>query len=181
MNHFGVSWVYATALYNVAVENESMNECFKVMGTLTQQIGNSKELKNFLAIPFIPAQEKLDLLSKIIPESTPIFFKNFLQVLEAKKRLPYIEKIFSVLSLLIETHKNQIEVQIKTPHPLSKEAREFLSEKIRQITLKHPILNEQTDLSIGGGFIAYFDSYRLDASMKLFAHTLCQSIKESII
>ena len=107
------------------------------------------------------------------------FSKRFLQVLEAKSDCLILGKIASVLCLLIEAGKNQIHVQVTTPHHLSEEAKSVLEERIRHITLKHPTLHEEIDPSIRGGFIAYFDSYRLDASMKLFAHTLCQSIKES--
>lgn len=157
---------YSAALFQLAVEENSLGRIYEELIFLSEVFQNNPELIKGLSSPALSAEEKQGVISEIFEGKLSLMSYNFLSVLIEKGRIAYIDKIAAEFKQMYYDKNGILEITVTTALPLSEELRIKLKEKLEKISSKKIILKEKLDTSILGGIILDYGNTKLDVSVK---------------
>ena len=106
-----IAQVYARALFEVAVEHDSLDEIREQLDMFTDALNENRQLASFFFSPYFSAQEKKDGLERAVVDANPAF-ANFLQALIERHRMPAIFRIRTEFVALWDEERRLLPVQI---------------------------------------------------------------------
>lgn len=157
---------YSKALFELAVEENVLDEIFNELKMLAQIFYENDELEKCLSVPTITGEEKSSIISNIFSGKVSDLTYNFLNVLVEKGRIVYIQKIYNQFRNMYNEKNGILEVTAITTKPLSDELKKKLIQKLESISLKKINLIENVDEAILGGIVLSYGNTQLDASIK---------------
>jgi F-type H+-transporting ATPase subunit delta len=166
---------YAEAVFEIGVQQETIDRWHDDLGALAEYLGN-RRLAFILKEPKIPYTRKeaivRDLLSsKVQPEALNL---GLLLVERGLAELaPTIRDHFETL---YDDYRGQAHAQIITAIPLDDTLRAQITSELSQLTGKRILLQEKVDPSILGGAIARVGDTLIDGSLKRRFQLLRQTI-----
>ena len=83
---------YATAIYEIAKENNKQDEIREILNLLTEKYNEDENFRNFLSNPIVTTEEKEKFLKKAFSFINPESF-NIINYLVSKDRMNYISLI----------------------------------------------------------------------------------------
>ena len=157
---------YALALYELASENNCIDNVLKDFKLLHKFILESKDLNLLINSPLIATNDKLEVLLKIIDEkSINKLSVTFLKVISKNKRF---SKIISIILQFININaqkRGDILADVTSAEELSKEQQEGIQNQLHTILGKKLSLSYKVDKKIIGGLIIKVGSKMIDASL----------------
>src|SRR5213079_1420289 len=106
-----IARVYARSLFEVAKEQDKLDEVREQLGEIADALGGDRELQVFFFSPYFSTEEKKDGLRKVIDGADPAVL-NFLELLVEKHRTPAIFRIRRTYDELWEHETKLIPVTI---------------------------------------------------------------------
>ena len=82
-----IAQVYARSLFEVAKENEELDEIHEQLGEFTDALDGNRELQVFFFSPYFSSQEKTDGVDKVIDDGNE-HLVNFLKLIAERHRMP---------------------------------------------------------------------------------------------
>ena len=156
---------YAKAMYDIASEENSINEVYKDMDLVKELYGDSLDFKNLLSNSQINYQDKKKAILALIEESNYITEK-LIDLLIHNKRVSIIGDIAISFIQLYNKHNDVKEATVITAAPINEDLKSMILSKINISDSKSISLNNIIDSSIIGGFIIRFDGKEYNASVK---------------
>ena len=156
---------YAKAMYDIASEENSINEVYKDMDLVKELYGESLDFKNLLSNSQINYQDKKKAILALIEESNYITEK-LIDLLIHNKRVSIIGDIAISFIQLYNKHNDVKEATVITAAPINEDLKSMILSKINISDSKSISLNNIIDSSIIGGFIIRFDGKEYNASVK---------------
>tara|TARA_B100001939_G_scaffold259520_1_gene226554 strand:- start:9937 stop:10467 length:531 start_codon:yes stop_codon:yes gene_type:complete len=156
---------YAKAMYDIASEENSINEVYKDMDLVKELYGDSLDFKNLLSNSQINYQDKKKAILALIEESNYITEK-LIDLLIHNKRVSIIGDIAISYIQLYNKHNDVKEATVITAAPINEDLKSMILSKINISDSKSISLNNIIDSSIIGGFIIRFDGKEYNASVK---------------
>jgi len=101
-----IATVYARSLFEVAKEQDKLDEVREQFGQIADAISDDRELQVFFFSPYFSTEEKKDGLRKVIDGAEPAVL-NFLELLVENHRSPAIFRIRTEYDKLWE-HENKL-------------------------------------------------------------------------
>jgi F-type H+-transporting ATPase subunit delta len=160
-----IGQVYARALFEVAVEQDSLDEIREQLDQFADALNENRQLASFFFSPYFSAQEKKDGLERAVVDANPAF-ANFLQALIERHRMPAIFRIRTEFVSLWDEERRLLPVQITTAVDLDSETVENLSHRIGEQVDREIEMSTAVDPDILGGVILRVGNVILDASIK---------------
>jgi F-type H+-transporting ATPase subunit delta len=167
---------YAQAVFELALQRndfESWQESLKKIVALTAY-------GDFMAIlqsPRLPFNAKKDLLQKQLGEIHPLAL-NLALLLVNKGRLGISSDIYREYQHLLDGHRGIERARVTAALPLDEKDRETISSRLGEIIQRKIIIDDQTDPSIIGGFIARIRDTLIDGSIRQRLENLKKSMVE---
>src|SRR3954452_23638694 len=87
-----IAQVYARSLFEVAKEQDKLDEVREQLGQVADALDQTRELALFFFSPYFSTEEKKDGLHRAIQGADPIVI-NFLELLVEKHRMPALFRI----------------------------------------------------------------------------------------
>ena len=156
---------YAKAMYDIASEENSINEVYKDMDLVKELYGDSLDFKNLLSNSQINYQDKKKVILALIEESNYITEK-LIDLLIHNKRVSIIGDIAISFIQLYNKHNDVKEATVITASPINEDLKSMILSKINISDHKSVSLTNIIDSSIIGGFIIRFDGKEYNASVK---------------
>ena len=156
---------YAKAIYDIANEENSVNEVYKDMHFINELNSGSLDLKNLLSNSQINYQDKKKLILSSIKQSNSLTEK-LIDLLIHNKRVKIIGDIASSFIQLYNKHNNIKEATIITASPINNELESKILSMINIKDAKSVNLTNVVNPNIIGGFIIRFDGKEYNASVK---------------
>jgi F-type H+-transporting ATPase subunit delta len=160
-----IAQVYARALFEVAVEHDSLDEVREQLDAFADAMNENRQLAAFFFSPYFSATEKKEGLERAVIDANPAF-ANFLQSLIERHRMPAIFRIRTQFVALWDEERRLLPVQITSAVELDSETVDNLGKRIGEQVDRKIELSSEVDPDILGGVVLRVGNVILDASIK---------------
>ena len=155
-----VSKNYARALFDLAVEEERVDETGDEIKAIVSILKSEKNFYEFFITPLVSKQEKIDLVEKAFGGRVSGISENFLKVLIENGRTGVVEAVSSFYQKLRLEHFNMVEATAFTVIPMTDIQKQKLVEKLEKETGKKVIFKNYCNFRYND--INYNYNYRSD-------------------
>jgi F-type H+-transporting ATPase subunit delta len=158
---------YAQALFDLSLEEGSLEAVRADLWSLKAMIADSRDLKTLLASPGFSAEDKLNGLTAIGKAAGfhPTTMK-FLGVLTTNRRASQLPAVIASFARLYDKHRGVVAAEVVTAVKLSAKQLEGVAAQLRASLGKDPEITTTVDPSILGGLKVRVGSRLFDASLK---------------
>ncbi len=160
-----IAQVYARALFEVATEQDALDEVREQLGAVTDAMHENRDLAIFFFSPYFSAAEKLEGLERTVRDAHPAV-ANFLQALIERHRMPAIYRIRTDFEALWEEERRLLPVLITSAVDLEDQVVQSLGERIGDQVQRKVEVSSRVDPDIIGGIVLRVGNVILDASIK---------------
>jgi F-type H+-transporting ATPase subunit delta len=173
-----IARVYARSLFEVAKEQDTLDEVREQLGEIADAVSGDRELQVFFFSPYFSTEEKKDGLRKVIEGADPAVL-NFLELLVEKHRMPALFRIRRVYDELWEHENKLLPVEITSAVELDEEIARRIGDQIGQQTGQRVELTKTVDPDIIGGLVLRVGNSILDASIRTRLETLRTNVAKA--
>jgi F-type H+-transporting ATPase subunit delta len=160
-----IATVYARSLFEVAKEQDKLDEIREQLGQVADALDADRELQIFFFSPYFSTEEKQDGLRKVIDGAEPAVL-NFLELLVENHRTPALFRIRREYDQLWEHEHKLLPVEITSAVELDDEIARRIGDEIGEQTGQRVELTKTVDPDIIGGLVLRVGNSILDASIR---------------
>jgi ATP synthase F1 delta subunit len=160
-----IAQVYARALFEVASEQDALDTIHEQLGEFADAMNANRQLAVFFFSPYFAVDEKKEGLSRAVTGAHDAF-RNFLEALIERHRMPAIFRIRTEFNALYDDEKKLLPVTITSAIALDDETVEGLGRRIGEQIDRHVEVSSTVDPDILGGIVLRVGNVILDASIK---------------
>lgn len=162
-----VSKIYGDALFEVALEDNTMEELFYEVKELKKVLQENVDLSRIINHPKIARSEKIQMIEKIFRGRYKDSLVGFLVIVIDKGRYEELPSIFKYFMDRVREHKKIGVVWVTSAIDLSKKQQKMLEQKILATTEYETLkIHYKVDKSIIGGLIIRIKDRVVDNSIK---------------
>jgi F-type H+-transporting ATPase subunit delta len=176
----GVSGRYATALFELARDEKSVDAVKADLDRLDALLGDSADLKRLVRSPVFSADTQLKALTAVLDKAGIAgIAANFLKVLTRNRRLFAITDVIRAFRALVAKFKGEASADVTVAERLSDRNLDALKTALKSVTGKDVALNVKVDPSIIGGLVVKLGSRMVDSSLRTKLNSIKHAMKEA--
>ena len=176
----GVSGRYATALFELARDEKSIDAVKADLDKFAALLAESDDLKRLVRSPVFAAEAQLKALSAVLDRAgISGISANFLNVLTANRRLFAVADVVRAFNALVAKFKGEASADVTVAEALSDKNLDALKTALKSVTGKDVALNVKIDPSIIGGLIVKLGSRMVDSSLRTKLNSIKHAMKEA--
>ena len=163
----GLAGRYASAVFDLAREQNVIDAVSADLGAVAAMIGSSKDLARFVQAPVFSSdmQKKgMDALLAKIGANT--LTKNFVLLLASKRRLSALADIIRSFEALVAAQKGEVQASVTSARALSDAETNALKAALKAKLGREPRLQSKVDPSLLGGLVVKVGSRMIDSSLR---------------
>ena len=177
----GVSGRYATALFELARDEKSIDAVKADLDRFDAMLADSADLKRLVRSPVFSGGMRS---RRRWPRCStrPVFRAfppNFLKVLTANRRLFAVGDVIRAFSALVAKFKGEVTADVTVAETLSDKNLDALKAALKSVTGKDVALNVKVDPSIIGGLVVKLGSRMVDSSLRTKLNSIKNAMKEA--
>jgi F-type H+-transporting ATPase subunit delta len=178
-NVSGVAERYATALFELALEANAIDEVREDLAKFQALLVESPELNRLVRSPVFTADAQAKALAAVL-DGAGIggIAANFLRVVAGNRRLFAVGDIIKGFGALVARHNGEVSAQVTVAEPLSDAHLAEVKDALNKVTGKDVMVDVKVDPSIIGGLIVKLGSRMVDSSLRTKLHALKHAMKE---
>lgn len=175
----GVAERYASSLFELALEANSVESVGSDLGRFQSMIDESADLKRLIVSPVFSAEDQFKAISAIVAKSgLSGLVANFLKVVARNRRLFAVPGIIKAYRAIAARHRGEVSADVTSAHALSAAQQTELKAALKGVTGKDVAINVTVDPSILGGLIVKVGSRQIDTSLRTKLSSLKLALKE---
>ena len=177
----GMAGRYATALFELALENKVVDAVKKDLDQFDALVADSADLNRLVRSPVFDADEQLKALSAILAKAgIGGLAANFLRVITTNRRLFAVRDMIRGYRALVARHKGEVMAQVTVAEKLSDTHLDTLKSALKSVTSGKDIdLDVRIDPAIIGGLIVKVGSRMVDSSLRTKLNSIKLAMKEA--
>ena len=160
-----IAEVYARSLFQVAQEQDVLDDVHEQLGQFTDAVNESQDLQVFLFSPYFSAEEKKESLGKVVEGADENLFR-FLELLAERHRMPAIFRIRREFDDLWRKENKLLPVTVNSAVEVDPELVEGIGKRIEEQTGQSVELSSKVDPEVLGGLKLQVGNMVLDASVR---------------
>lgn len=175
----GVADRYAQALFELALEENALDEVAAGIEGLDALIAESADLRRLIASPVFSAAEQEGALGAVM-ERAGIggLVANFVRLTAKNRRLFALPGMIAAFRARLARHRGETSAEVIAAQPLSEEQLTTLKEALRASTGKDVRLDLKVDPTLIGGLVVKLGSRMIDSSIRTKLNSLRIVLKE---
>lgn len=179
-NVSGVAGRYATALFELARDERSVDSVKVDLDRFDEMIGESADLARLVRSPVFTAEIQVKALSALL-ERTGIggTSAKFLKLLAANRRLFLVRDVIRTFRALVAHFKGEATAEVTVAEQLSDKNLEALKSALKSVTGKDVDLKVKVDPAIIGGLVVKLGSRMVDSSLRTKLNSIKHAMKEA--
>ncbi len=171
---------YATALFELALEEKSLDKVKADLDTFDAAIAESSDLQRLVRSPVFGADEQVKALTALLAKlGIKGLAANFLRVITTNRRLFAIRDMIKTFRSLVARHKGEVTADVTVAETLNDKNLAALKSALKSVTGKDVDLNVRIDPSIIGGLIVKVGSRMVDSSLRTKLNSIKYAMKEA--
>jgi F-type H+-transporting ATPase subunit delta len=176
----GMAGRYATALYELAKENNATEEVSAALKIFRDMANESADLRRLIRSPVIAAEAQVRALDAIFAKAgISGITASFLKLVASKRRLFAIESMIRDFEKLHDADRGVKRAEVTVAHPLSDAHAADLQRTLREITGSKDVeVTTNIDPGIIGGIVVKLGSRMVDGSVRTKLNSIRTRMKE---
>ena len=154
---------YAQAVFQIALENDSLDQWSSDLDQIADALGDGDFL-TFLEAPQVPEREKLQGIDTVFTGMSDLA-RNLLGVLVDHRSVRFAVIVRDQFRALADAHNGVARATVTTAVPLTDEQRGRVSELLGELVGAQVDTSEDVDPQIVGGIIARVGDHLIDGSV----------------
>jgi F-type H+-transporting ATPase subunit delta len=176
----GVSGRYATALFELARDEKSVDAVKADLDRFDAMLADSADLKRLVRSPVFSADSQSRAVAAILDKAgISGIAANFLRVLTNNRRLFAVSDVIRAFRALVARFKGEATADVTVAEALSDKNLDALKTSLKAVTGKDVALNVKIDPSIIGGLIVKLGSRMVDSSLRTKLNSIKHAMKEA--
>ena len=176
----GVSGRYATALFELARDEKSIDAVKADLDRFDAFLNDSADLKRLVRSPVFSADAQSKALAAVLDKAgIDGISANFLKVLTANRRLFAVADVIRAFRALVAKFKGEATADVTVAEALSDNNLDALKAALKSVTGKDVTLNVKIDPSIIGGLTVKLGSRMVDSSLRTKLNSIKHAMKEA--
>jgi F-type H+-transporting ATPase subunit delta len=160
-----IAQVYARSLFEVAQEQDKLDEVRDQIGQFADALGESRELQTFFFSPYFSTEEKKKGLDSAL-DGADETVENFLALLIENHRMPALFRVRRELDAMWQDVNKLLPVQITSAIELDGAVARQIGDEIGRQTGRKVELTSTVDPDVLGGIVVRVGNSILDASIR---------------
>ncbi len=160
-----IAQVYARSLFEVAEEQDKLDDVREQIGQVADALSESRELQTFFFSPYFSTEEKKKGLGTAL-EGADETVENFLDLLIENHRMPALFRVRRELDRMWRDVNQLLPVQITSAIELDEAVAKQIGEEIGRQTGRKVELTSTVDPDVLGGIVVRVGNSILDASIR---------------
>jgi F-type H+-transporting ATPase subunit delta len=176
----GVSGRYATALFELARDQKSVDSIKADLDRFEAMLADSADLRRLVRSPVFSAGEQSKALGAVLDQAEISGISaNFLKVLTANRRLFAVTDVIRAFRALVARFKGEATADVTVAETLNDKNLDALKAALKTVTGKDVALNVKVDPSIIGGLVVKLGSRMVDSSLRTKLNSIKHAMKEA--
>ena len=176
----GVSGRYATALFELARDEKSIDAVLADLNKFDAMLADSADLKRLVRSPVFSAEVQMKALDAVLDKAGIAGISaNFLKVLTANRRLFAVSDVIRAFRALVANFKGEATAEVTVAEQLNDKNLDALKAALKTVTGKDVALNVKVDPSIIGGLVVKLGSRMVDSSLRTKLNSIKHAMKEA--
>jgi len=176
----GMAGRYATALFELALEQKSIDAVKADLDRFEALLAESPDLRRLVRSPVFTADEQAKALASVTARAgIKGLAGRFLHVVAKNRRLFGVGQIIKVFRALVARHKGEITAEVTVAEPLDDKHLAALKNALKGVTGKDVELDVNVDPAIIGGLIVKLGSRMVDNSLRTKLNLIKHAMKET--
>jgi len=171
---------YAQAVFDLAVENNILEEVAQDMILVKSVLDESRVLRKLMANPVIDYPKKIKVLDRIFDKKIQKLTHKFLKLITRKGREMYITYISAAFDEIYKEYKNILPVKLTTAIAVDEKIKKEILDKLEQVTDMNLEVTEIVDKELIGGFKLNFEDYQYNNSVKKQLQRLAKVFSDNL-
>ena len=173
-----ISTRYARALLKSATAEKQEAQVYQDMMTLAQSYIDVPQLRQTIAGPMLPKEQKQTLLETASGAKPTPLTKSFIALVLKEGRESVMQFMANSYVTLYRQQKNVIRGKLITAARVSAETEQKMRQMVESKTQGTVEFETEVNPDIIGGFILEYDTFRMDASVKSKLNNILNSLKK---
>ena len=158
---------YSKALFELASENNAINDIEDQVSSILGLIDISKDFRNLIKDPTNKIEDQLKVINTISSQfKFNKLLKKFLGFLVSKRRFFYVEKILNDFLFICSNSRGEIQAELSAAKNLNENEIDNIKNELSSTFGSNIKLEHKYDPSLIGGLIIKVGSTMIDTSIK---------------
>jgi F-type H+-transporting ATPase subunit delta len=163
----GVAGRYASALFELAHEQNQLDEVSSDLGKFQSMLDQSEDLNRLVKSPAFAAEDQERAMAAVMDwASVGATTGNFLKVVTRNRRLFAAEDMIKTFRTLLARHRGEVAAEVASAVTLTEDQLAALRDKLKASFGKDVRLDAKVDPSLLGGLVVKVGSRMFDSSLK---------------
>jgi len=169
---------YATALFELARDANSINVVEKSLTSVAKAVSESADLKSLTTNPVLTRTDAKKAIAAVAKAmKLDVLTTKTLGVLADNRRLSETASVARAFSSLAAAHRGEVTAEVTSAHALSAAQVKTLSANLKARVGSDVAIQTKVDPSILGGLTVRIGSQMIDTSIKTRLNTLANAMK----
>jgi F-type H+-transporting ATPase subunit delta len=176
----GVAGRYATALFELARDEKSVDVVKADVDRFDAMIAQSPDLTRLVRSPVFTAEAQAKALSAVLDAAALSgTAAKFLKVLTINRRLFVVRDVIKAFGVLVAKFKGEVSADVTVAESLSDKNLDALKTALKSVTGQDVSLNVKVDPAIIGGLVVKVGSRMVDSSLRTKLNSIKNAMKEA--
>ncbi|WP_295846705.1 F0F1 ATP synthase subunit delta [Tardiphaga sp.] len=176
----GVSGRYATALFELARDEKSIDAVMADLTKFEAMLAGSADLTRLVRSPIFGAEVQSKALAAVLDNAKIVGISaKFLKLLTANRRLFAVSDVIRAFRALVAKFKGEATADVTVAEALSDKNLDALKTALKSVTGKDVALNVKIDPAIIGGLVVKLGSRMVDSSLRTKLNSIKHAMKEA--
>jgi F-type H+-transporting ATPase subunit delta len=163
----GLAGRYATALFELAQEEKTVEAVERDFEGLERAIASSADLRNFIRSPVFTRSEHAKAIRAVLEQmGACALTTKFILVLAAKRRLFALHDVIRSFNRLLARQRGEIHALVISAYELSESQMADLRSALKSKLGRDPRIEKRVDASLLGGLVVKVGSRMVDSSLR---------------
>ena len=169
---------YATALVEIAQEQNALDKYAADLDALSKLVEESRDFREVLINPVFTKEDKKKIAGPVLQKmgADPMVI-NFVYLLIDRKRIEQLTGIEKAFRAKVDEIRGITRGQVTSAEPLEQAELAQLTEKLANITGKQVIVTTKVDPTLIGGLVAKVGDMVFDGTIRTQLNQLKESLK----
>lgn len=170
---------YGTALFELAVENNQVDEMLNEVMHLKDIISEETDFLELISNPKISMDDRKQVIENIFEGRISDYIIGLIDLVIKKNRQSLLLQIFEDFITKINEHKGVVIATVTVCEPLTQVQEEALTKRLETLTKKTISLQQEFDKSLVGGIVIRIGDRIMNYSVKGMLNAMSKEILNS--